>query len=190
MEDQTSNDDEILKSPFSPKLGGKKLKLNDGSSQDSLKENGKSLWEIQTAIVYMIHLFGVHFDGFFSLAMSSNGEKDENVDSGVSADKSESTISDDRAAGTSEGPSNEVVTIAPSSSNVHTILLNIRRPKRGRNYRKRKTPERDTDSNDSSRDSDDFSPTGSPPLSRQVDYVQSESESDDVQRFSVGSASA
>lgn len=41
MEDNSSSDDEIKDSPLSPKLGGKKLKLNDGSSQDSLKETGK-----------------------------------------------------------------------------------------------------------------------------------------------------
>lgn len=40
MEDNSSSDDEIKDSPLSPKLGGKKLKLNDGSSQDSLKETG------------------------------------------------------------------------------------------------------------------------------------------------------
>lgn len=50
-----------------------------------------------------------------------------------------------------------MVQIAASGSNVRAILLNIRQPNRCRNYRKRKTPERDTDSNPSSRDSDDFS---------------------------------
>lgn len=94
---------------------------------------------------------------FFFIASSKKDEKDENVDSGVSADKSESTSSDDRVMEPSEGPSNEFVNAAPSSSNVRAILLNIRRPKRGRNYRKRKTPDRDSDSNDSSRDSDDLS---------------------------------
>lgn len=42
MEDNSSSDDEIPYSPTSPKFGGKKLKLNDGSSQDSFKETGKS----------------------------------------------------------------------------------------------------------------------------------------------------
>lgn len=40
MEDNSSSDDEIQDSPASPKLSGKKLKLNDGSSQDSLQETG------------------------------------------------------------------------------------------------------------------------------------------------------
>lgn len=40
MEDNSSSDDEVKDSPLSPKMGGKKLKLNDGSSQDSLKETG------------------------------------------------------------------------------------------------------------------------------------------------------
>lgn len=38
MEDNSCSDDEIKDSPSSPKLGSKKLKLNDGSSQDSVKE--------------------------------------------------------------------------------------------------------------------------------------------------------
>lgn len=121
----------------------------------------------------------------FIVASSS---KDENVDSGVSADKSESTSSDDRAARTSGGPSNEVINAAPSSSNVRTILLNIRRPKRARNYRKRKTPDRDSDSNDSSRDSDDLSPEESivdlnTNRTSSKDNSNSEAESDDLQRF-------
>ncbi|KAL0831609.1 hypothetical protein ABMA28_002387 [Loxostege sticticalis] len=158
MEDNSSSDDEVKDSPLSPKMGGKKFKLNDGSSQDSLKE---------------------------AVASSS---KDENVDSGVSADKSESTSSDDRAARTSGGPSNEVINAAPSSSNVRAILLNIRRPKRARNYRKRKTPDRDSDSNDSSRDSDDLSPEESTvdmSMNRtsSKDNSNSEAESDDLQRF-------
>ncbi|XP_049868317.1 DDB1- and CUL4-associated factor 8 isoform X2 [Pectinophora gossypiella] len=115
-------------------------------------------------------------------ASSSKGEKDENVDSGVSADKSESTSSEDRGVGT-EGPSNEVVNVAPSSSNIRTILLNIRRPKRGRNYRKRKTPDRDSDSNDSSRDSDDLSAEESAQESRQANNSNSDAESEDMQRF-------
>lgn len=41
MDDNLPSDDEITDSPMSPKLGGKKLKLNDGSSQDSLNEEGK-----------------------------------------------------------------------------------------------------------------------------------------------------
>lgn len=93
----------------------------------------------------------------FLLASCSKEEKDENVDSGVSADKSESTSSEDRATTAVEAPvNNELVTVAPSSSNVHAILLNIRHPRRSRFYRKRKTPDRDSDS-DSSRDSDDLS---------------------------------
>lgn len=105
------------------------------------------------------------------------------MDSGVSADKSESTSSEDRGAGPSEGPANVFVNAAPSSSNVHTILLKLSRPKRERNYRKRKTPDRDTDSNDSSRDSDDLSAEDIVPGSRQVENSTSEPESDDVQRF-------
>ncbi|KAJ0175839.1 hypothetical protein K1T71_008998 [Dendrolimus kikuchii] len=146
MEDNSSSDDDIQDSPTSPKSGGKKLKLNDGSSQDSFKETVCS--------------------------------KDENIDSGVSADKSESTSSDDRGTGSTGGPSNEVVDVAPSTSNIHAILLNIRRPKRARNYRKRKTPERGTDSNDSSRDSDDLS---SPELPNE--NANSETESLDLERF-------
>lgn len=104
--------------------------------------------------------------------------KDENVDSGVSADKSESTSSDDRGTGSTGGPSNEVVDVAPSTSNIHAILLNIRRPKRSRNYRKRKTPERGSDSNDSSRDSDDLSSPEMPNAN-----TNSETESVELQRF-------
>ncbi|XP_026733216.1 DDB1- and CUL4-associated factor 8 [Trichoplusia ni] len=152
MEDNSSSDDEIPYSPTSPKFGGKKLKLNDGSSQDSFKETVGS------------------------------ASKDENVDSGVSADKSESTSSDDRGAAASEGPSNEVVNAAPSGSNVRTILLNLRRPKWGRNYRKRKTPDRDTDSNASSRDSDDLSAEETAPTAQRNDS-NSETESDDLRRL-------
>ncbi|XP_064292516.1 DDB1- and CUL4-associated factor 8 isoform X2 [Plodia interpunctella] len=159
MEDNPSSDDEVNKSPISPKMGGKKLKLNDGSSQESLKDSG-----------------------------SSKPEKDENVDSGVSADKSESTSSDDRVNGAVEGPSNEVVNVAPSSSNVRAILLNIRRPKRGRNYRKRKTPGRDSDSNDSSRDSDDLS-VEETVLNVRQDTSNSEGDNEDFHRYLSGSVS-
>lgn len=41
MEENFSSEDEIKDSTLSPKKGGKKLKLNDGSSQDSLTETGK-----------------------------------------------------------------------------------------------------------------------------------------------------
>lgn len=104
------------------------------------------------------------------------------MDSGVSADKSESTSSEDRGAGASEGPSNEVVNAAPSGSNVRAILLNLRRPKWGRNYRKRKTPDRDTDSNGSSRDSDDLSAEETAPTSRRNES-NSDTDSDDLRRL-------
>ncbi|XP_013187255.1 DDB1- and CUL4-associated factor 8 [Amyelois transitella] len=162
MEDNPPSDDEVNNSPVSPKIGAKKLKLNDGSSQDSLNKDSGS---------------------------SSKREKDENVDSGVSADKSESTSSDDRVNMAVEGPSNEVVNVAPSSSNVRAILLNIRRPKRGRNYRKRKTPDRDSDSNDSSRDSDDLSVEETVLSVRTQENSNSEVESDDYQRYLGGSFS-
>lgn len=42
MEDNSSSDDEVNDSPLSPKLGGKKLKLNDGSSHDSIKDAGNN----------------------------------------------------------------------------------------------------------------------------------------------------
>lgn len=113
-----------------------------------------------------------------------SGSKDENVDSGVSADKSESTSSEDRGQAPQEGPSNEVVNAAPSGSNVRAILLNLRRPKWGRNYRKRKTPDRDTDSNGSSRDSDDLSVDETSPSSRaNENHSASETESDDLRRL-------
>ncbi|XP_050562053.1 DDB1- and CUL4-associated factor 8 isoform X5 [Spodoptera frugiperda] len=158
MEDNSSSDDEIPSSSTGPKSGGKKLKLNDGSSQDSVKETVVS------------------------------ESKDENVDSGVSADKSESTSSDDRAERAEgaqapvQGPSNEEVIVAPSSSNVRAILLNIKRPKWSRNYRKRKTPGRDSDS-DSSRDSDDLSvdettPSGANDTSNTNTNSETESEHD------------
>lgn len=129
---------------------------------------------------------GVHFDVFFFLVVSES--KDENVDSGVSADKSESTSSDDRAERAEgaqapvQGPSNEEVIVAPSSSNVRAILLNIKRPKWSRNYRKRKTPGRDSDS-DSSRDSDDLSvdettPSGANDTSNTNTNSETESEHD------------
>ncbi|KAJ8730531.1 hypothetical protein PYW08_001944 [Mythimna loreyi] len=153
MEDNSS-DDEIPYSPASPQFGGKKLKLNDGSSQDSFKETVVS------------------------------ESKDENVDSGVSADKSESTSSEDRGQTAQEGPSNEVVNAAPSGSNVRAILLNLRRPKWGRNYRKRKTPDRDTDSNGSSQDSDDLSVDETTPSSRVNEaHSTSETESDELRRL-------
>lgn len=161
MEDPSS-DDEVQDSPLSPKLGGKKLKLNDGSSQDSIMD---------------------------AAASANKGEKDENVDSGVSADKSESTSSDDRVAGPGEGPSNQFVNAAPSSSNVRAILLNIRRPKRGRNYRKRKTPDRDSDSNDSSRDSDDLSAEETVLSTRQQTSSNSEAESEDAEQRLMGTFS-
>lgn len=97
----------------------------------------------------------------FLSASGSKEEKEENVDSGVSADKSESTSSEDRATAVEAPINNEVVTVAPSSSNVRAILLNIRHPRRSRFYRKRKTPDRDSDS-DSSRDSDDLSAEEAP----------------------------
>lgn len=79
------------------------------------------------------------------------------MDSGLSADKSESTCSEDRGGSSHPEPMNELVSIAPSSSsNVRAILLDIRRARHCRNYRKRKTPDRDSDGN-SSRDSDDLS---------------------------------
>lgn len=120
---------------------------------------------------------------FFSIASSSKGEKDENVDSGVSADKSESISSDERAAGTSTGPSNEVVDAGPSCSSVRTLLLNFRRSSRSRNYRKRKTPDRDSDSNDSSRDSDDLSAPESEQGSQNENNSHSEAESEDLHRI-------
>ncbi|KAH9639958.1 hypothetical protein HF086_008053 [Spodoptera exigua] len=157
MEDNSSSDDEIPSSSTGSKSGGKKLKLNDGSSQDSVKETVVSQ------------------------------SKDENVDSGVSADKSESTSSDDRAERAEsapapvQGPSNEEVIVAPSSSNVRAILLNIKRPKWSRNYRKRKTPGRDSDS-DSDRDSDDLSvdetPSGANDTSNTNTNSETESEHD------------
>ncbi|XP_047506935.1 DDB1- and CUL4-associated factor 8 [Pieris napi] len=131
MDDNLPSDDEMKDSPMSPKLGGKKLKLNDGSSQDSLNEGASGSKDIQ----------------------------DENVDSGVSADKSESPSevnSEERAVSSNMEPTNEVVNAAPSSSNVRAILLDLRRPRHCRIYRKRKTPDRDSDEN-SSRDSDDLS---------------------------------
>ncbi|CAH2108636.1 unnamed protein product [Euphydryas editha] len=139
MEDNFPNDDEIQDSSLSPKFVGKKLKLNDGSSQDSLIEE---------------------------TASGSKDEKEENVDSGVSADKSESTSSEDRPAAPAVAPSNEVVSVAPSSSNIGAILLDIRHSRRSRNYRKRRTPDRDSDSDNSSRDSDDLSVEEIPESSR------------------------
>ncbi|KAI8422807.1 hypothetical protein MSG28_006552 [Choristoneura fumiferana] len=156
MDDNSSSDDEVKEFPLSPIMGGKKLKLNDGSSQES--SNGS--------------------------ASSSKVIKDENVDSGVSADKSESTSSEEKAPEPLEGPSNVLVNAAASSS-IHGIVLNIRRPRLSRCYRKRKTPDRDSNSDNSLRDSDDFSEAESPPLSRRsndsddsVDLDRSNSNSD------------
>lgn len=106
----------------------------------------------------------------------------------MSADKSESTSSEDRAPAAVEGPSNEVVNAAPSGSNVRAILLNLRRPRWGRNYRKRKTPDRDSESNTSSRDSDDLSADESthpprPPRAPADNQSSSETESDDLRRL-------
>lgn len=102
----------------------------------------------------------------------------------MSADKSESISSDERAAGTSTGPSNEVVDAGPSCSSVRTLLLNFhRRSTRSRNYRKRKTPDRDSDSNDSSRDSDDLSAAESEQGSQNENVSHSEAESEDIHRI-------
>lgn len=120
---------------------------------------------------------------FFSSASSSKGEKDENVDSGVSADKSESISSDERPAGTSTEPSNEVVDAGPSCSSVRTLLLNFRRSARSRNYRKRKTPDRDSDSNDSSRDSDDLSAAENEQGSQNENASHSDADSDEIHRI-------
>lgn len=40
MDDNSSSDDEVKEFPLSPVMGGKKLKLNDGSSQESSNESG------------------------------------------------------------------------------------------------------------------------------------------------------
>lgn len=117
------------------------------------------------------------------LASGSKDEKEENVDSGVSADKSESTSSEDRATTSAEVPLNEVVSVAPSSSNVRAILLDIRKSVRPRNYRKRRTPDRGSDS-DSSRDSDDLS-VEEEQLTRQADT----SDGDSATEFCNGSPS-
>ncbi|XP_013149060.1 PREDICTED: DDB1- and CUL4-associated factor 8 [Papilio polytes] len=66
MEDNSSSDDEVNESTTSRKMSGKKLKLNDGSSQNSTKD-----------------------------AAAEGSNKEEVVDSGISPDKSESTSSDD-----------------------------------------------------------------------------------------------
>ncbi|XP_068632951.1 DDB1- and CUL4-associated factor 8 isoform X2 [Battus philenor] len=165
MEDNSSTDDEVNDSPLSPKLGGKKLKLNDGSSHDSVNGEGSG----------------------------TNNDKDEVVDSGISADKSESTSSDDHLS--ASGPSNELVTVGTSDRVVQAILLNIRQSRRERNYRKRKTPDRDSDNNDSSRDSDDLSTDENVvPQSTGETGNSSERESDDMQQlmttYSEGSPSA
>lgn len=74
----------------------------------------------------------------------------------MSADKSESTSSEGHVDNPAVGPSNEIVNIGPSSSNIGAILLDIRQSRRPRNYRKRRTPDRDSDSDNSSIDSDDI----------------------------------
>ncbi|KAL4710605.1 hypothetical protein ACJJTC_003241 [Scirpophaga incertulas] len=154
MEDNSCSDDEIKESPVSPKSGGKKLKLNDGSSQGS---------QLATD------------------ASTSKAENDENVDSGISADKSESTSSDDRPAPSGEGPSNHVVNVAPSSSNAREILLSLKRTRRI--YRKRKSPGRDSDSSDSSQDSDDMYPGQS--TNDMTRENSSDIESEDMHRLSA-----
>lgn len=68
MEDNSSSDDEIKDAPnlsLSPKLGGKKLKLNDGSSQDSLKETGMFFFLLVSKKHFNEVRTGVHFDGCF-----------------------------------------------------------------------------------------------------------------------------
>lgn len=67
MEDNSSSDDEVKDSPLSPKMGGKKFKLNDGSSQDSLKEAGKCLDQVSEAKKKCdVNYFWVRFDCFCS----------------------------------------------------------------------------------------------------------------------------
>lgn len=56
MEDNSCSDDEIKISPSSPKLGTKKLKLNDGSSQDSIKETREYFFNF-TDIRYVFFLW-------------------------------------------------------------------------------------------------------------------------------------
>lgn len=75
-----------------------------------------------------------------------------NGDSGITAGRRVSGPS------SSDGPSNELAHLAASASNIRAILVNIRQPSH-RNYRKRNRSDRtpETDSNSSSRDSDDFS---------------------------------
>ncbi|XP_050668654.1 DDB1- and CUL4-associated factor 8 [Leptidea sinapis] len=127
MEDSNPpSDDEIQDLPLSPQSGGKKLKLNDGSSQDSICND----------------------------AGSSSKDVKENVDSGVSADKSESTSSEDHGGSTSLDPINGFVSVTASNSNVRAFLLDIRRERYCRTYRKRKTS--DSESTSSS-DSDGLS---------------------------------
>lgn len=46
MDDNSSGYEEIQDSCTSHKSGGKKLKLNDGSSQDSIKDTGKCSLEL------------------------------------------------------------------------------------------------------------------------------------------------
>lgn len=57
MEDNSCSDDEIKISPSSPKLGTKKLKLNDGSSQDSIKETREYFFLILLTLGYGTYVF-------------------------------------------------------------------------------------------------------------------------------------
>ncbi|XP_013180878.1 PREDICTED: DDB1- and CUL4-associated factor 8 [Papilio xuthus] len=119
MEDNSSSDDEVNDSPASRKLSGKKIKLNDGTSQNSAKD----------------------------AAAEGSNNKEEVVDSGISPDKSESTSSDDLLS--ASGPSNVVVNVGTSDNMVRVMMQNLRHHGRDRNYRKRKTPDSDESSTDS-----------------------------------------
>ncbi|KPJ06874.1 DDB1- and CUL4-associated factor 8 [Papilio machaon] len=119
MEDNSSSDDEVNDSPASRKISGKKLKLNDGSSQNSAKD----------------------------AAAEGSNNKEEVVDSGISPDKSESTSSEDLLS--ASGPSNVVVNVGTSDNMVRVMMQNLRHHSRDRNYRKRKTPDSDESSMDS-----------------------------------------
>lgn len=102
---------------------GKKIKLNDGSSQS---------------------------------ISASESKGPENVDSGISADRSESMCSDDPTTSNFRPPTpaNFVVTAGASMDSVRHLLRSMR----GRNYRKRRNPvDSDSDSDSSSSlDSDDM----------------------------------
>lgn len=74
---------------------------------------------------------------FAAAATTSKDSKDENFDSGISVDKSESTSSDDRLASTS----NNVVHMALPREGVSAFFEMSRRSRK--NYRKRKTPGND-----------------------------------------------